>query len=138
MHTNPTIEQTNGNNLAGKAYLITGGSTGIGLATAELLVRDGARVFLTGRHRESLDAARQQLGGKAVVLEFDTSDSAASQELTRTIRAHVERLDGIFINAGGAVVGSFETTTSEMFEEMFNSERPRRVFCRSGAPPASH
>ena len=121
MHTNPAIEQTKEGDLAGKAYLITGGSTGIGLATAELLVRDGARVFITGRHRESLDAARQQLGAKAIVLQSDSSDPAASRELLRAIRAHVERLDGIFINAGGAVLGSFEATTPQMFDEMFHT-----------------
>jgi NAD(P)-dependent dehydrogenase (short-subunit alcohol dehydrogenase family) len=121
MQTTSTIEQTNGHDLTGKAYLITGGSTGIGLATAQLLVRAGARVFLTGRHRESLEAAWQQLGAKAIVLQSDTSDPEASGELLRAIRAHIGGLDGIFINAGGAVLGSFETTTPQMFDEMFHT-----------------
>jgi NAD(P)-dependent dehydrogenase (short-subunit alcohol dehydrogenase family) len=107
MHPTSTIEQTTEHDLTGKAYLITGGSTGIGLATAELLVRDGARVFLTGRHRESLEAARQELGANAIVLQSDTSDPAASRELLPAILAHVERLDGICINTGGTVFGSF-------------------------------
>jgi NAD(P)-dependent dehydrogenase (short-subunit alcohol dehydrogenase family) len=121
MKTTPTVEPTDGKYLTGKMYLITGGSTGIGLATAELLVRDGARVFLTGRHRQSLDAAQQQLGVNAIVLQSDSSDLAALRELVQAVRAHVERLDGIFINAGGAVLGSFETTTPGMFDEMLST-----------------
>ena len=107
--------------LTGKAYLITGGSTGIGFATAELLVRDGARVFLTGRNRQSLDTAQQQLGANAIALQSDASASEAPKELVRAVRAHVERLDGIFINAGGAVLGSLETTTPRTFDNMFNT-----------------
>jgi NAD(P)-dependent dehydrogenase (short-subunit alcohol dehydrogenase family) len=123
MNTTPAIEPTDENaTLTGKAYLITGGSTGIGLATAELLVRDGACVFLTGRNRQLLDAAQQQLGVNAIALQSDASDPEAPRELVRTVRAHVERLDGIFINAGGAVLGSFETTTTpRMFDDMFNT-----------------
>ena len=121
MNTTPRVEPTDGNHLTGKAYLITGGSTGIGLATAELLVRDGSRVFLTGRNRQSLDAAQQQLGVNAIALQADGSDPEAPRELVRAIRAHVERLDGVFINAGGAVLASFEATTRQMFEDMFNT-----------------
>jgi NAD(P)-dependent dehydrogenase (short-subunit alcohol dehydrogenase family) len=63
------------NRLTGKAYLITGGSTGIGFASAELLVRDGARVFLTGRNQQSLDAAQHRLGINAIALQSDTSEN---------------------------------------------------------------
>ena len=121
MNTTAPIKRTNGNQLAGKAYLITGGSTGIGFATAELLVRDGSRVFLTGRNRQSLDAAQQQLGVNAIALQADSSDPEAPRELVRAIRAHVERLDGAFINAGGAVLASFEATTPQMFADMSNT-----------------
>jgi NAD(P)-dependent dehydrogenase (short-subunit alcohol dehydrogenase family) len=121
MNTTATIKPTAGNKLTGKAYLITGGSTGIGFATAELLVREGAWVFLTGRNRQSLDAARQQLGVNAVALQSDTSDPEAPGELVQAIRAQVERLDGVFINAGGAVLDSFEATTSQIFDEMFDT-----------------
>jgi NAD(P)-dependent dehydrogenase (short-subunit alcohol dehydrogenase family) len=110
-----------GNDLTGRAYLITGGSTGIGFATAELLARDGARVFLTGRNQQSLDAAHRQLGVNAVALQSDASDPEASGKFVQAIRVHVERLDGIFINAGGAVLGSFEATTPAMFDEMFQT-----------------
>lgn len=119
---NTTPEPTDENaTLTGKAYLITGGSTGIGFATAELLVRDGARVFLTGRNRQSLDTAQQQLGANAIALQSDASAPEAPEELVRAVRAHVERLDGIFINAGGAVLGSLETTTPRTFDNMFNT-----------------
>jgi len=121
MNTTATIKPTNGNQLTGKAYLITGGSTGIGFATAELLVRDGSRVFLTGRNRQSLDAAQEQLGVNAIALQADSSDPEAPRELVRAIRAHVERLDGAFINAGGAVLASFEATTPQMFADMSNT-----------------
>jgi NAD(P)-dependent dehydrogenase (short-subunit alcohol dehydrogenase family) len=109
------------NRLTGKAYLITGGSTGIGFASAELLVRDGARVFLTGRNQQSLDAAQHRLGINAIALQSDTSDPEAARELVQAIRAHVERLNGVFINAGGAVLGSFEATIPQMFDEMSNT-----------------
>jgi NAD(P)-dependent dehydrogenase (short-subunit alcohol dehydrogenase family) len=119
MNTTPATAPKDKNAiLTGKAYLITGGSTGIGFATAEMLVCDGARVFLTGRNRQSLDAAQHQLGVNAIALQSDTSDPGAPGELVQAIRAHLERLDGVFLNAGGAVLGSFEATTPQMYDEM--------------------
>jgi NAD(P)-dependent dehydrogenase (short-subunit alcohol dehydrogenase family) len=65
------------------------GATGIGFATAELLVRDGSRVFLTDRDRQSLYAARQQLGVNAAALQFDSSDPEVPGELVQALCEHV-------------------------------------------------
>lgn len=112
---------TNGDGpLVGKSYVVTGGSTGIGLATAELLVREGARVFITGRNQASLDAAKEGLGDRVVTFRGDTADLNALAESVRIIRSHTERLDGAFINAGVATFGPIETVTPEQYDQMFD------------------
>jgi NAD(P)-dependent dehydrogenase (short-subunit alcohol dehydrogenase family) len=117
MNTTPATAPKDKNAiLTGKAYLITGGSTGIGFATAEMLVCDGARVFLTIDNRSMPRSTSSVFN--AIALQSDTSDPGAPGELVQAIRAHVERLDGVFLNAGGAVLGSFEATTPQMFDEM--------------------
>ncbi|HEY0947360.1 MAG TPA: SDR family oxidoreductase [Opitutaceae bacterium] len=105
--------------LDGKAYLVTGGTTGMGLAAAEQLAREGARVFITGRTPQTLADAAQRLGDRGVALENDTASLKALPELIRSIRAHVDHLDGVFINAGVATFQPLENVTPKEFDELF-------------------
>jgi NAD(P)-dependent dehydrogenase (short-subunit alcohol dehydrogenase family) len=87
--------------LDGKTALITGGSTGIGLATAQRFVAEGAKVWVTGRRQAELDAAAEVLGDRATVVRSDISDLDDLDRLFARIADSGERLDILFANAGG-------------------------------------
>ncbi len=102
-----------------QTILITGGTTGIGLATAQLLQADGARVLVTGRNPETLAAARATLGAKAVVIASDSGSLADAQNLGTEIKKHTAQLDGVFLNAGIGQFGPIEAMTPKHFDDMF-------------------
>src|SRR3984957_15855135 len=102
-----------------KTVLITGGTTGIGLATAQLLSAEGTKVIVTGRNPETLASAKKILSG-AVVLRSDSGDLAAAQALGDEIKTFADHLDGAFLNAGIATFASFEAATPKNYDDMFN------------------
>jgi NAD(P)-dependent dehydrogenase (short-subunit alcohol dehydrogenase family) len=102
-----------------KTILITGGTTGIGLATAQLLSADGAKVIVTGRNPETLAAAKKVLTD-VVVLPSDSGDLAAALALGGEVKKHVDHLDGVFLNAGIATFAPLEATTPKNFDDTFN------------------
>ena len=81
-------------NFSGKTILITGGNSGIGLATAKLLAKEGAKLILVGRDPKTLAAAAQETGGATITLDVSQAD-----EIERAF-AMIGPLDGLFINAG--------------------------------------
>ena len=89
-----------------KAVLVTGGNSGIGLATARAFAKEGARVVITGRDQKTLDEARKALGESAIVLRSDAGDLASARTLAEVIAKANIKLDAIFINAGVAKVTS--------------------------------
>ena len=103
-----------------KTILITGGTTGIGLATAQLLGADGAKIIVTGRNPETLAAARAQLPTGTIILKSDSGSLADAQALGAEIKKHAASIDGAFLNAGVGVFGPIETMTPEHFDDMFN------------------
>jgi len=103
-----------------KTILITGGTTGIGLATAQLLQAEGARVIVTGRNPETLAPARLALGKGAIILASDSSSLTEAQTLGAAVQKHAAKLDGAFFNAGVAQFGPIEAMTSDHFDTMFN------------------
>ncbi len=103
-----------------KTILITGGTTGIGLATAQLLQARGARVIVTGRNPATLAGARGTLGDAAVVIASDSSSVADAQGLGAAVNKVAPRLDDAFLNAGIGAPGSIAAMTPEAFNELFD------------------
>src|SRR3569623_4738 len=87
--------------LEGKIALVTGGTSGIGLATAQRLVAEGAHVYVTGRRQAELDAAAQSIGRNVTAVRGDVSSLADLDTLFATIRTAHGHLDVLFANAGG-------------------------------------
>src|SRR3954471_23014406 len=103
--------------LDGKTALVTGASTGIGLATARRFVAEGARVFITGRREAELDAAARDLGPSAVPVRSDVSDLQDLDRLFEVVGAGGKGLDVVFANAGGGDLATIEEITPENFDE---------------------
>jgi NAD(P)-dependent dehydrogenase (short-subunit alcohol dehydrogenase family) len=106
--------------LDNKIAVITGGTTGIGLATAQLFLEEGAKVIVTGRNPETLDQAKKILGSGADVIAADTSDLKAVEQLFKTIAERYKKIDALFVNAGIAKFAPLAQSTPEMFDEQFN------------------
>lgn len=94
--------------LTDKYTLITGGTTGIGLATAQEFIAEGAHVAVTGRNPETLAAAKRILGDNAWVIPADAGDIVAQKQLAQTIATRWPRLDALFLNAGDVTHGEIE------------------------------
>src|SRR5919202_7022968 len=108
--------------LEGKVALVTGGNSGIGLATAQRFVEDGAYVFITGRRQSELDAAVKQIGENNVSgIQGDVSDLADLDQLYATVKHEKDHIDILFANAGvGAGVGELLTPLGEITESQFD------------------
>src|SRR5215469_12340170 len=87
--------------LDGKIAVITGGNSGIGLATAQRFVAEGAYVFITGRRQNELDAAVRQIGENVTGVQGDVSNLTDLDRLFETVKQEKGRLDILFANAGG-------------------------------------
>jgi len=105
---------------AGKIALITGGSTGIGLATASRLAREGATVVITGRRQELLDEALKQIGHDATGIRSDISSSADLERIIQTISASHGRMDILFANAGGGEFAALGDITEAQVDKYFD------------------
>jgi NAD(P)-dependent dehydrogenase (short-subunit alcohol dehydrogenase family) len=107
-------------NLQGKAAVITGGSTGIGLATAKLFAKEGAYVFITGRRQKELDEAVKAIGGDVTGVQGDVAKLADLDRLYDTVRKVKGRIDIVFANAGVAEFAPLGSITEEHFDKLFN------------------
>jgi NAD(P)-dependent dehydrogenase (short-subunit alcohol dehydrogenase family) len=106
--------------LQDKVALITGGTTGIGLAAAKLFHAEGARVFVTGRSEAGIAQARKELPADIEVLPSDASNVDDAQALARTLKARAGRVDVLFVNAGIARFIPIENVTPQLFDEQFD------------------
>src|ERR1700678_1445096 len=91
---------TENKRLQGKVAVITGGTTGIGLAAARLFVKEGAYVFITGRRQKELDAAVKEIGSNVTGVQGDVANLADLDRLYEIVKKQKGRLDVLFANAG--------------------------------------
>jgi NAD(P)-dependent dehydrogenase (short-subunit alcohol dehydrogenase family) len=108
------------NRLKDKRALITGGTSGIGLATAREFVQEGARVAITGMNPKTLEEARQQLGNDVLVISSDASDVAAQKALAQAVRKSFGSLDILFVNAGIAEMRPLGQWDEAAYDRSFN------------------
>ncbi|MGW3347248.1 SDR family oxidoreductase [Nonomuraea rubra] len=101
-----------------KRVVITGGSSGLGLATARLLVDEGARVLITGRDRDTLDAARDRLGENVIAVRSDAASLPDIEALAGRVKAEFGTIDALFVNAGVNGFAPFEATSEELFDRL--------------------
>lgn len=121
--------------LAGKIALVTGGSSGIGLATARELADQGARVYITGRRQEELDAAVTAIGVSAIGIRADASKLTELDGVYATIAQQSGHLDILFANAGGGDMMSLEAITEEHFDRIFGTNVRGMLFTVQKALP---
>ena len=106
--------------LEGKIALITGGNSGIGLATAKQFVNEGAHVFITGRRDPELAAAVKEVGRSVTGVRGDVSNLGDLDRLFAQIKREKGKLDIVFANAGVAKFAPFGKITEEFFDSIFN------------------
>src|SRR3954451_17826451 len=101
--------------LAGNTTVVTGASTGIGLAAARRFAAEGAHVFITGRRQEVLDAAVAEIGASATGVRSDVADLADLDRLYAAVTAQGRGIDVLFANAGGGEFSALEQVTEQHF-----------------------
>jgi len=121
--------------LAGKIALVTGGTSGIGLATAKRFVAEGATVFITGRRQKELDDAVAEIGGSATGIQGDVSKLADLDHLFSVIAEKAGRLDILFANAGGGAFVPLGEITEEHFDKYFGINVKGTLFTVQKALP---
>jgi len=121
--------------LEGKIALVTGGNSGIGLATAKRFVNEGSYVFITGRRNAELAAAVKEIGRNVTGVQGDVSNLADLDRLFAQIKREKDRLDIVFANAGAAKFASFGQITEDLFDSIFNTNVKGLLFTVQKALP---
>ena len=121
--------------LEGKIALVTGGNSGIGLATAKRFVNEGAYVFITGRRNVELAAAVKEIGRNVTGVQGDVSNLADLDRLFAQIKREMDRLDIVFANAGAAKFASFGQITEDLFDSIFSTNVKGLLFTVQKALP---
>jgi NAD(P)-dependent dehydrogenase (short-subunit alcohol dehydrogenase family) len=121
--------------LEGKIALITGGNSGIGLATAKQFVNEGAYIFITGRRDRELAAAAREIGRNATAIQGDVSNLGDLDRLFAQIKREKGRLDIVFANAGVAKYSRLGEITEEFYDSIFNTNVKGLLFTVQKALP---
>jgi len=106
--------------LEGKVAVVTGGTSGIGLATARRFVEEGAHIFITGRRKTELDAAVKQIGKQATGVRGDVASLSDLDSLYAEVKRQHGRIDILFANAGTAELAPLGAITEEHFDKIFS------------------
>jgi NAD(P)-dependent dehydrogenase (short-subunit alcohol dehydrogenase family) len=139
-HTDATLTQAGGSPFAGhleaKVAVITGGSSGIGLATARRFVEEGAQVFIVGRRQAELDAAVELLGDRATGIQGDISKLEDLDRVFATVGQAAGSVDVLFANAGGGSgLVTIDDITFDMYEQVFSANVRGTLFTVQKALP---
>jgi NAD(P)-dependent dehydrogenase (short-subunit alcohol dehydrogenase family) len=121
--------------LEGKVAVVTGGNSGIGLATAKRFVAEGAYVFITGRRQAELDQAVKEIGTNVTGVQGDLAKPADLDRLYDIVTAKTSRIDILFANAGTAEFAPLEAITEEHFDKTFNTNVKGLLFTVQKALP---
>src|SRR3989442_5050637 len=121
--------------LANKTALITGGNSGIGLATARLFLAEGARVAIVGRNKTTLDAAAEALGAGVLAVQADVTDVEATEHAVATTAERFGKLDVVFANAGVGGVSPLGQTSLAGFEQIIRTNLTAAFFTVQAALP---
>jgi NAD(P)-dependent dehydrogenase (short-subunit alcohol dehydrogenase family) len=121
--------------LAGKVAVVTGGTSGIGLAIAQRYAAEGARVFVTGRRQEVLDAAVAQIDGDVTGVRADAASAADTDALYAVVREAAGRIDVVVANAGGGSFAPLGEITEQQYHDTFDSNVLGTVLTVQGALP---
>jgi NAD(P)-dependent dehydrogenase (short-subunit alcohol dehydrogenase family) len=121
--------------LEGKIAVVTGGTSGIGLATAKGLAAEGAFVFITGRRQAELDKAVAEIGPNAVAVRADSSKLGDLDRLYDLIKTEKGRIDILFANAGGGEFAALGGITEEHYDKTFNTNVKGVLFTVQKALP---
>lgn len=106
--------------LEGKVAVITGGNSGIGLATAKRFLDEGAKVAISGRNQQTLDDAVKQLGKDLLAVKSDTAKVPEIESFLKTVTQKFGKIDVLFVNAGVAKFAPLADTTEAIYDEQFN------------------
>ncbi|MFF1741978.1 glucose 1-dehydrogenase [Streptomyces mirabilis] len=123
------------NRLDGKVAVVTGGSSGIGFATAQQFVEEGAFVFITGRRRSELDKAKDEIGRNVTTVQGDVSVSADLDRLFRTVAEDKGKIDVVVANSGLVDPQVFGRITEASFDRTFNVNARGALFTAQKALP---
>src|ERR1700682_6146911 len=120
--------------LQGKVAVITGGSTGIGLAASKLFVAEGAYVFIMGRRQKELDEAVKEIGNNVTGVQGDVTKLADLDRLYQAVKTR-GRIDIVFANAGVAEIVPLADITEEHFDKLFDINAKGTLFTVQKALP---
>ena len=123
------------NRYSGKVVLVTGGNSGMGLATAQAFAREGAEVIISGRDAATLDKAVSSIGVKAFGIRADTATLDGIKTLLAQVKERTDRLDVIFANAGVAEFGPIATMTEATWDKIMDTNLKGLYFTIQQALP---
>ena len=129
------MSNNNGQKLAGKIAVITGGSSGIGLATAKRFVEEGAHVVITGRREKELKEAAADIKGDVTTVVGEITNLEDLDQLYAVVKEKHGHLDILFANAGIATVATLEASTEAQFDKTFDINVKGIFFTVQKAPP---
>jgi NAD(P)-dependent dehydrogenase (short-subunit alcohol dehydrogenase family) len=119
----------------GKKVVIIGGTSGMGLGTAKMLLDGGARVLVTGRSKEGLESAHKELGNEAIVVSSDARSLTDIDTLASQVKAEFDTIDLLFVNAGFSIPMPLMSVTEAVYDEMFNLNAKGPLFVMQKLTP---